>query len=341
MNDIIKRLRSEFGIYRQSPVGKRIGYNFWFHVSYAECFGVEIEKFLNSPKIDFMPTIIKINNKTNAISLIQCDEFDSQDCPVIGKVLTFRQDGSCKLTKQSENPFIYHHKWLFVADDYNGFDINQSKLYSYIWKSLLGVDPSVSSIIGRYHCWCEILKKHKIENLTKLWLDCDQKVSSKKTSMNSRNKPKIFGLGCDLGLFRDNTVNLDIGGGKFETGTKFLSKIGVTNLIIDPFNRPVIDNANAIIQSKKHGVDTVTISNVLNVIIEDTVKLKLIEQAFDALNDDGTLLVTCYEGNRSGVGCFSSKDSWQENKKTAEYLPLISKIFPKSHIKKGLIIAKK
>ncbi|KOE80724.1 hypothetical protein ACS91_22595 [Vibrio parahaemolyticus] len=214
MNDIIKRLRSEFGIYRQSPVGKRIGYNFWFHVSYADCFGVDIEKFLDSPKIDFRPTIIKINNKTNAISLIQCDEFDNEDCPVIGKALTFHQDGSCKLTKQSTNPFIYHHKWLFVADDYNGFDINQSKLYSYIWKSLLGVDPSVSSLIGRYRYWCEILKKHKIENLTKLWLDCDQKVSSKKTSMNSRNKPKIFGLGFEIIQTSSKTFTIFIVWGK-------------------------------------------------------------------------------------------------------------------------------
>lgn len=48
------------------------------------------------------------------------------------------------------DPYIYHHKWLFVADDYRGFDVAESKARSEQWIALGDVDRSR---IGRKSYW--------------------------------------------------------------------------------------------------------------------------------------------------------------------------------------------
>ena len=48
------------------------------------------------------------------------------------------------------DPYIYHHKWLFVADDYDGFDVEESKSRSDAWLALPQVDKSR---IGRACYW--------------------------------------------------------------------------------------------------------------------------------------------------------------------------------------------
>jgi len=59
--------------------------------------------------------------------------------------LTFRL-----VSLQSSDPYIYHHKWLFVADDYGGFDVDESKRRSLAWMSLPDIDKSR---IGRKSYW--------------------------------------------------------------------------------------------------------------------------------------------------------------------------------------------
>ncbi len=48
------------------------------------------------------------------------------------------------------DPYIYHHKWLFVPDDYTGFNVAESKARSEQWIALSGVDRSR---IGRLSFW--------------------------------------------------------------------------------------------------------------------------------------------------------------------------------------------
>ena len=72
--------------------------------------------------------------------------------------------------------------------------------------------------------------------------------------------------------------------------------------------------------------ETATISNVLNVIEEDAVRLKILQQANDALKDDGKLYITVFEGNKSGVGEPTTK-GYQLNKPLSEYLEEVKKVF--------------
>jgi len=47
---------------------------------------------------------------------------------------------------------IYHHKWLFVANDYTGFSVGESRNRSIAWMGLENVDKSR---IGRKGYWIE------------------------------------------------------------------------------------------------------------------------------------------------------------------------------------------
>jgi len=59
-------------------------------------------------------------------------------------------DGQVQRRSLLADPYIYHHKWLFVADNYQGFDVAASKQRSELWMKLPDVDRSR---IGRKSFW--------------------------------------------------------------------------------------------------------------------------------------------------------------------------------------------
>ena len=141
--------------------------------------------------------------------------------------------------------------------------------------------------------------------------------------------------------FKPGTVNLDLGGGKFDEATKFLEGKGVKNLVFDPVNRSDSHNRAIFDAVKNGGVDTVTCNNVLNVIQEAAARDNVILQAAKALKPDGTAYFTVYEGDGSGKGRQSQADAWQEHRKTADYLDEIRKHFADVSIKDKVITARK
>lgn len=44
-----------------------------------------------------------------------------------------RSGGTMKLHHALADPYIYHHKWLFVAEDYREFDVAKSQDRSVSW----------------------------------------------------------------------------------------------------------------------------------------------------------------------------------------------------------------
>ena len=140
--------------------------------------------------------------------------------------------------------------------------------------------------------------------------------------------------------FDPGTVNLDLGGGKFDEGTKYLAERGVKNLIFDPVNRNSEHNRAIFDAVKNGGVDTVTCNNVLNVIQEREARSNVILQAAKALKPGGTAYFTVYEGDGTGKGRQSQRDAWQENRKTSDYLDEIREHFSDVTIKNKVITAK-
>lgn len=166
--------------------------------------------------------------------------------------------------------------------------------------------------------------------------------TSRNTSINSRRPPRIGKAVDELSLWVPGTRNLDIGGGRYDTLTDYLFQHHqVENLIYDPFNRSDSHNQSVLSSIYNRRPDTITLSNVLNVIDDPEVVSGLIEWSFDLLKEEGHLFVTVYEGNRTGIPSFVHHDQYQANKPTSFYVPLINYSFGQCTIRKKVIIATK
>lgn len=162
-----------------------------------------------------------------------------------------------------------------------------------------------------------------------------QRISSADTSINSQRLPAVF----SKVKWKSGTINADLGGGKFDNATIYLSKLGVENLIWDPYNRDATHNAKVQARIQGGQADTATVSNVLNVIAEEEARLQVIENAADVIKPSGVAYFTIYEGDGSGVGKETSK-GFQLNKKTKEYIPEIQEFFGHVILRNGVIEAR-
>jgi len=133
-------------------IGKDIGGAVYVHRSYADRIGSVVGGALEHLPADFEYDVVKFNHRTGAISFIRVADFDAADEPTIGEVLTVSPNGKTKRRAPPKDPEIYHHKWLFVEDDYDGFDVEASKRRSLAWMSLDDVDRKR---IGRKRYWEE------------------------------------------------------------------------------------------------------------------------------------------------------------------------------------------
>lgn len=169
-----------------------------------------------------------------------------------------------------------------------------------------------------------------------------QEYSSKKTSINKFKLPRIYNLVKNIDGFKKDTTNLDIGGGRFDNMTEsLLSNFNISNLIYDPYNRSEMHNHNTLMHIKVKGADSVTCSNVLNVIKEREIRSKIYLIAHSALCIGSFAYFTVYEGNKSSIGKQTGKDQYQTNMRIKDYIPEISEIFESIEIRNGLIIAQR
>lgn len=150
-----------------------------------------------------------------------------------------------------------------------------------------------------------------------------------------------------------DSVNIDIGGGKYDTATNFLAEQrNIRNIVFDPYNRTHNWNINAFITAMKESVNvpiTVTVSNVLNVIPDMVNVENVIAQAAELidrcrsrcknnLKREPAAFFTVYEGDRSGVPKQTPK-GWQWNMRQREFYPLISNQFHLIEERDGVLIA--
>lgn len=167
--------------------------------------------------------------------------------------------------------------------------------------------------------------------------ETNQKYTSAKTSINSSKLPAIFNM-IEL---KPGTINLDFGGGKFDNVAEYLADKDVTNLVYDPYNRSSEHNKEIIERVKANGgADSATISNVLNVIAEEAARNIVLNNVYRLTKPDATVYITVYEGDSSGNSA-ETKSGYQLNRKTADYIEEIEKVFPNVERKGKLIIAKK
>ena len=113
--------------------------------------------------------------------------------------------------------------------------------------------------------------------------------------------------------------NLDLGGGACEHATELLREHGIKQLVWDPFNRSKSHNRGVRQRLKRNKPDTVTITNVLNVIAERSARIALIATATATVKKSGLVFVQIYEGDRSGRPRRTSRGH-QQNRTTQSYV---------------------
>lgn len=136
---------------KKSPlgVGKLIGGCLYIHKKYEDILSDALLSKAKGVINDFEYTIIKHNTKTNGLTFIDSPDFDTSPNPIVGASILIRNDGTIRKMSPLSDPWIYHHKWLMVKDDYEGFDVEESKKYSIKWMKL---KPNKSRI-GKKSYW--------------------------------------------------------------------------------------------------------------------------------------------------------------------------------------------
>jgi hypothetical protein len=158
-----------------------------------------------------------------------------------------------------------------------------------------------------------------------------QTITSKDTSINKTKVPVLFKKLVEHRLLDWHTINLDLGGGKYDNATEYLKNHYVTSFVLDPYNRSEEHN-NKVLDYLKFGkFDSVTLSNVLNIIKEPEVRAELIKNAYYYVKSGGSIFISVYEGDKSGIGKQTGKDKWQENRRTGSYVQEIYNIFRSSN----------
>jgi len=151
----------KYGLKRyKNIVGKGIGGFVYFHKNYIKEFpwSENIFNKMHYLPHDFQWNVIKYNEKTGSVTFINSPDFDISDEPKSMDNYTVDNENQLKYYKPPSSPTIWHHKWEWVKDDYNGFDVRDSKERSLYWNEQLEghPDPKIKSRIGSAKVWDEL-----------------------------------------------------------------------------------------------------------------------------------------------------------------------------------------
>ena len=118
----------------KGDVGKFIGGDLYVHKSAMDVFPQkEFELAESKLPEDFDYEIVKYNAVQGSFSFIASPDWNSANEPIVGDSYKVSSKGEVSITKQKSDPQIYHHKWNFVRDNYEGFNVRQSVQRSIDW----------------------------------------------------------------------------------------------------------------------------------------------------------------------------------------------------------------
>lgn len=114
-------------------VGKSIGGKLYVHKDYA--YRVLDRDIYNRIRgflpCDFQYNCLVIDHKKNTIRFDEAPDFDTAREPHPGDFIEVNFDTWEMRTGHSD--YIWHHKWMWVDDDYKGFDVDESYEWSKEW----------------------------------------------------------------------------------------------------------------------------------------------------------------------------------------------------------------
>lgn len=163
----------------------------------------------------------------------------------------------------------------------------------------------------------------------------DQEFDSAKTSINSNKLPAVY----KMISFPAGSIGVDFGGGSFDNAVEYISDLGATLLVYDPYNRSAEHNKQVIKMLKDNGgADWAVNSNVLNVIKEPDARRAVLKNISKITKPNAPIYITVYEG-RGDRKEGPTRSGYQLNRKTQDYLEEIREVFPDAKRKGKLITA--
>lgn len=147
----------------ERAIGKKMGNDLYVHRDYVDSTSIPQDEYkmaVSKLPNGYEYTAVKYNSKDNSFSFIQSPDFDTADEPTVGVSLKVSSDGNVKRTNPPSDPWIWHNKWMWVGDDYTGFDVEKAKERSKKWKDYIGVNRDVSSRIGKKSYWDRNIVPH-------------------------------------------------------------------------------------------------------------------------------------------------------------------------------------
>ena len=144
-------------------MAKKIGGAVYLHRSALESDSEAHKMVLEAVKLipnGFAYEVLKINQKANEVSFIASEDWNTSHEPIVGDSYKVNLDtGKVSYRKaRKNNPQIYHHKWMFVNEDYEGFSVEESKQRSKQWQNS-NIDYD-SKKIGNLNYWKEVVLKN-------------------------------------------------------------------------------------------------------------------------------------------------------------------------------------
>ena len=139
---------------------KKVMKSLYVHKSNLSELGEENVKIVEERKKligDFAYDVIKFDMDTENVTFIECEEFDKIHEPMVGKQYLTKKDGEKKLMPSKGQ--VYHKKYMFVAPNYTGFDIEAEKNRAEKYDELLKMheDKKIKNKIGYRKKWDEVL----------------------------------------------------------------------------------------------------------------------------------------------------------------------------------------
>ena len=158
----LKTLRGSKIWYSKFGVGKQVGSKIYFHKSVHDkivpqhIWDKAVEILECERPLLGIETVCYDFKKPNVVRFDHCVGFNTQSEPMVGDMI-YVDINLDRVIRQTYNQQIYHHKWLWVMDDYKGFDVQKSYEWSKLWLSKVNETAS-----GYSYKWEEQLKKYNL-----------------------------------------------------------------------------------------------------------------------------------------------------------------------------------
>lgn len=176
---VIKRGGSIAGT--KYDVGKVIGGKVYMHIDYIETLpSPEQARVALDASGLRAARCLSYDPQTETYMFSESPDFDKANEPIPGKAVKVEMDGDDvdKVFPAKTINQIWHHKWMWVDDNYNGFDVKASYEWSKTWAAKIS-NPSGSKPVwlkqlrdvGLNESYqFELLAKEYLNEKNRLWL---------------------------------------------------------------------------------------------------------------------------------------------------------------------------